>query len=125
SVASSLIVLSCCQSPERHVILRAASNRGFREDSLQNFMKRLLLTGAVIALYVLHQDFWFWRTPSPLVLGFLPVGLFYHLVYTLAVAALMWLLVKYVWPSHLETEAANTQSASRQFGRNPQSGGLE
>ncbi len=56
----------------------------------------------VVALYALHQDFWFWRTASPLVWGVLPVGLAYHAVYTLATAALMWLLVKFAWPSHLE-----------------------
>lgn len=68
-------------------------------------MKRFLLTSAVIALYLLHQDFWFWRTAAPFVFGFLPVGLFYHVCYTLAVAALMWLLVRYAWPAQLETEA--------------------
>ena len=68
-------------------------------------MKRLLLIGAVIALYILHQDFWFWRESQPLVLGFLPIGLFYHLVYTLAVALVMWLLVRWAWPAHLEAEA--------------------
>jgi len=67
-------------------------------------MKHLLLIGAVIALYVLHQDFWFWRQAQPLVLGFLPIGLFYHLVYTLAVALVMWLLVRWAWPAHLESE---------------------
>ena len=70
-------------------------------------MKSILLAIACAALYLLHQDFWFWRDARPLALGFLPVGLFYHGVYTLAASALMWLLVKYAWPSHLE---ANLQS---------------
>lgn len=65
-------------------------------------MKRLLLPALVILLYILHQDFWFWREALPLVFGFLPVGLFYHLLYTPAIVAVMWLLVKYAWPSHLE-----------------------
>lgn len=63
-----------------------------------------LLAALVLALYVLHQDWWFWRSTTPLVLGFIPIGLFYHAVYTLAVAALMWLLVRLAWPSHLETD---------------------
>jgi len=67
-------------------------------------MKRLLLVLIVAVLYVLHQDFWFWRTARPLVFGFVPIGLFYHACYTLAVAVVMWLLVKSVWPSHLEAE---------------------
>jgi len=65
-------------------------------------MKAALLTAAV-ALYMLHQDFWFWRTAYPLVFGFLPVGLFYHGVYTVTVSGLMWMLVKFSWPSHLES----------------------
>ena len=40
----------------------------------------------------------------PLVFGFLPIGLFYHGVYSLAVAALMWALVRYAWPAHLEAQ---------------------
>ena len=44
-------------------------------------MKAALLTSASVALYLLHQDFWFWRSAYPLVFGFLPVGLFYHGVY--------------------------------------------
>ena len=37
-----------------------------------------------------------------MVFGFLPIGLFYHACYTVAVSALMGLLVKYAWPAHLE-----------------------
>jgi hypothetical protein len=62
------------------------------------------LIAACVALYLLHQDFWFWRTAHPMAFGFLPIGLFYHAGYTVAVSVLMWLLVKYAWPSHLETD---------------------
>ena len=65
-------------------------------------MKRTLLIIAVIALYVLHQDFWFWRTTHPLVFGFVPIGLFYQACFSVAASLLMWLLVKFAWPSHLE-----------------------
>ena len=37
--------------------------------------------------------------------GFLPIGLFYHAAYTLATSLLLWLLVRLIWPSHLEREA--------------------
>ena len=73
-------------------------------DAHVDTMKQLGLTVAVIVLYLLHQDFWFWRSAQPFVFGFLPVGLFYHVCYTLAVAVLMWLLVRYAWPAHLEAE---------------------
>jgi uncharacterized protein DUF3311 len=67
-------------------------------------MKRILLVIAVVVVYVLHQDFWFWRTARPLVLGFMPIGLFYHAAFSVLAALLMWLLVKFAWPSHLERE---------------------
>lgn len=67
-------------------------------------MKRVLLIVAVVALYILHQDFWFWRTAYPLVFGFMPIGLFYHGAFSVAAALVMWLLVKYAWPAHLEAE---------------------
>lgn len=67
-------------------------------------MKKLILVLAVVALYILHQDIWFWRTPDPLVFGFLPIGLFYHACFSVAAALVMWLLVTFAWPSHLEAE---------------------
>jgi Protein of unknown function (DUF3311) len=73
-------------------------------------MKRILLLVAVIALYALHQDFWFWRTARPLVFGFLPIGLFYQGCYSVAASLLMWLLVKAAWPEHLEEKSGAAQS---------------
>ena len=71
-------------------------------------MKRFLLVGAVVLLYLLHQDFWFWRTAYPLVFGFIPIGLFYHACFSVAASLLMWLLVAHAWPSHLEKETEST-----------------
>jgi hypothetical protein len=68
------------------------------------FGKRLLLLVAIAGLYAAHQDFWFWRTPRPLVFGFLPVGLAYHAAYCLAAALLMWLVTSIAWPADLETD---------------------
>ena len=65
-------------------------------------MKNTLLVLATLALYLLHQDVWLWRSARPLVLGFLPIGLFYHAVYCLLAALLMRLLVVQAWPAHLE-----------------------
>jgi Protein of unknown function (DUF3311) len=74
-------------------------------------MKRALLAIAVVALYALHQDVWFWRTPHPLAFGFLPIGLFYHACFTVAASLLMWVLVKLAWPAHLEEEIEQHKSA--------------
>jgi hypothetical protein len=71
-------------------------------------MKRTLLVVAVAALYILHQDIWFWRS-SYLVFGFIPIGLFYHGCFSAAAALLMWLLVTFAWPSHLEHEVEQAE----------------
>ena len=73
-------------------------------------MKRILLVAAVAALYVLHQDVWNWRTPYPLVFGFVPIGLFYQACFSVTSALLMWLLVRFAWPRHLEQESEQTES---------------
>lgn len=72
-------------------------------------MKRALLVIIVGVLYLLHQDFWFWRAARPLVFGFLPVGLFYHACYTVATALVMILLVRIAWPSELEEGMADDE----------------
>ena len=66
---------------------------------------RLLIWFLVSALFVLHQDFWWWDNRT-LVLGFMPVGLFYHACFSLA-AGLVWALASTVaWPQDIESWAA-------------------
>ena len=64
--------------------------------------KAFLLTLLILAVYLLHQDFWNWKKTEPLVLGFLPIGLAYHAGYSILAAILMAILVKAAWPKHLE-----------------------
>jgi hypothetical protein len=65
-------------------------------------LKTILLTVLVVAVYVLHQDFWNWKAAEPLVFGFLPIGLAYQAGYSVLAAVTMALLVKFAWPKHLE-----------------------
>ena len=67
-------------------------------------MKNFLLGLCVVTLYALHQDIWFWDVAQPLVFGFLPVGLFYHAIYSVVIALFMVVLVKVAWPVELERE---------------------
>ena len=67
-------------------------------------MKNFLLGLGVVTLYALHQDIWCWDVAQPLVFGFLPVGLFYHAIYSVAIALFMVFLVKVAWPVELERE---------------------
>ena len=66
------------------------------------FMSRIAATLIVLGLYALHQDVWFWNDATPLVFGVLPIGLFYHVAYTIVTALVMAVLVTTCWPSHLE-----------------------
>lgn len=76
-------------------------------------MNRLLLVAVVAALYLLHQDVWFWDQARPLLFGFLPVGLAYHAGYCLTVSLLMWTLTRVAWPAHLESSDETTRDVSR------------
>ena len=67
-------------------------------------IKTLLLVLAMATLYALHQDLWFWRSAEPLAFGFLPSALWYHGLYCLAAALLMWTLTRVAWPRHLDDE---------------------
>ncbi len=64
-------------------------------------MKWLVFLFALI-LVVLHQDFWNWTRIAPLLFAVLPVGLWYHGLFAVACAVLMFLLVQTAWPKHLE-----------------------
>jgi len=74
---------------------------------MKSMAPKLLFWVGLLALYVLHQDFWFWDDPT-LVLG-VPVGLLYHILYCVAVALFFALFVKSVWPHHLERSEQGPQ----------------
>jgi hypothetical protein len=67
-------------------------------------MKRLGAILILTALVGLHQDFWWWRQARPLVFGILPIGLFYHAAFTIATSFAFLVLVRLVWPEHLDDE---------------------
>lgn len=56
---------------------------------------------AAAVLFVLHQDYWWWDNRK-LLFGFLPIGLAYHMFFSLASATLWALAVRCAWPTHIE-----------------------
>lgn len=58
---------------------------------------------ALILLFLLHNDFWFWHD-ARLISG-LPVGLLYHIAYCIGASVLMYALVRYAWLENLEVDA--------------------
>ncbi len=67
-------------------------------------MKNTALVIMVLLYWGLHQDIWNWKTAEPFAFGFLPAGLSYHALYTIGISFLMWILVKFAWPSELERD---------------------
>lgn len=66
-------------------------------------MKKVSLVAVVvfILLAILHQDSWNWNKAT-LVMGFMPIGLAYHALYSIVAATFWALIVKFAWPTYLE-----------------------
>ena len=75
-------------------------------------MKKFLLFLLIAAVYVLHQDNWNWKN-ADIVLGFLPMGLAYHVGYSVLAAIMMAVLVKFAWPKHLENSEPDNSSPDK------------
>jgi len=52
----------------------------------------------ILALIVLHHDFWQWDRMEPMLWGWAPVALWYHVGVTLLSVAALYLLARWVWP---------------------------
>ncbi len=65
--------------------------------------KKKVRVMAVITIIValLHHDFWFWNDQT-LVMGFMPIGLLYHMLFSIASAVLWATTMKIAWPTHIE-----------------------
>ena len=64
---------------------------------------RRVFYSALVLLYLLHNDLWFWHDAR--LLWGVPVGLAYHFAYCLAAALLMALVVRHAWPGDSPQEA--------------------
>ena len=61
-------------------------------EQSSNAGRNLILVLAV-AMAILHQDFWLWDSDQ-LVFDFMPIGLAYHAMYSIAAACLWALAIK-------------------------------
>ena len=67
----------------------------------------LLLTLAVVALLVMRHDYWNWHEVRAI--GFLPIGLWWQILVTVLSSVVMWMMVTFAWPAHLEEEAYDAE----------------
>ena len=72
---------------------------------------RKLVCILVIALFVLHQDWWWWAN-GDLVFGFMPIGLAYHTLFSILAGVVWALAVKFAWPGDIEAWADATDDTS-------------
>ena len=75
-------------------------------------MNGKLLAAGLVALAVLHQDFWLWYD-ARLLFGFLPAGLAYHALYSLLTGGFWMLVCRFAWP-----EEPNLLTATSEDGAN-------
>jgi len=65
---------------------------------------RVVVYGLIVLLAILHQDFWWWDDVTPLVFGFVPIGLAYHVGVSIAAGVLWGLAARYCWPRGADDE---------------------
>jgi hypothetical protein len=75
----------------------------------QSRSKRTLLWLLLGALLILHHDWWFW-TSTYLVFGFLPVGLAYHMLISVAAGGLWAWAAWCNWPEEFDEDLAEEHS---------------
>ncbi len=71
-------------------------------------MKKKLFWITLAVLMILHHDWWFW-SDGTLLFGFLPIGLAYHALISLAAGILWAVAVFYAMPEVFEADAEEGQ----------------
>ena len=69
---------------------------------MRSFDLRYVVIFMIIALMILHQDFWWWYDIEPLVFGFIPIGLAYHGGISLVSTVAWAMAIKFCWPDHVD-----------------------
>lgn len=64
-----------------------------------------IIVGLVVLLLILHQDNWLWLDDR-LILGFIPIGLFWHACISIGASVTWFLATKIAWP--LDTPPLDT-----------------
>lgn len=70
-----------------------------------------IIWGLVLLLVILHQDNWLWNNDY-LVLGFIPIGLFFHACLSVAASATWFLATRIAWPADVEDVSSEPTEAA-------------
>ena len=69
--------------------------------------------GLVILLVILHQDIWFWANDT-IVMGFIPIGLFYHALISVAAGITWYMATVYAWPEGLDNVVPEVDASEQE-----------
>ena len=72
--------------------------------------KGKLAWALVVVLAILHYDFWYWDDKT-LVMGFMPIGLFFQALISLGAGVAWYMVVRFAWPTWVEEWAEGEDSA--------------
>ena len=70
----------------------------------------------VVALLIAHQDNWNWNDDR-LVFGFMPMGMFYHVLISLAAGFVWFLVCVFAWPCELKEDDPIDSNAGSKGGQ--------
>ena len=76
-------------------------NLSFVVSTSESSSAKPFVLGFFLILFIAHQDFWLWDDGS-LIMGFMPIGLAYHALFSLACSCLWALACFKAWPEQLE-----------------------
>ncbi|MEM9399456.1 MAG: DUF3311 domain-containing protein [Verrucomicrobiota bacterium] len=74
-------------------------------------MKKAFVYILILMMFLLHQDFWLWDDKT-LIFGFIPVGLFYHTLFSIFSSGLWFLAIYWAWPLREEEDTEDSEANS-------------
>jgi len=80
---------------------KSSPNLSIVVSTTESSFGKPFVLGVFLILFIAHQDFWLWDDAS-LVMGFMPIGLAYHALFSLACSCLWALACFKAWPEQLE-----------------------
>jgi len=73
---------------------------------------KFVVVALLVALAVLHHDVWWWNDAEPLVFGFMPIGLAWHVGISIVAGFAWWLAVRFCWPAGLDDDKPTDEAGS-------------
>ncbi len=60
--------------------------------------KHIIVSVVLLVYALLHFDLFLWNQIHPIMFGFMPIGLFYHVIYILLFYVILRIIYRIIWP---------------------------